>query len=63
MNNRYKFTDELIRAYRVLPADQASMQNHIDIKAWQRERRITYEETKWLHRLNFQLYRTNRNAE
>lgn len=56
----YDFGDELVRAYKVLDADQAEMQNHRDIKCWKADGLISPEEEKELHILNFKLSRTYR---
>lgn len=58
--NVFDFGDELARAYRVLDADRAEMQNHIDIKAWLAQGLVSVEEAKELHILNFKLARTYR---
>ena len=62
MKDVYDFGDELVRAYRVLDADRAEMQNHVDIKEWVRQGYITTEEAKELHILNFKLARTYRKS-
>lgn len=56
----YDFGDELARAYRVLDPDQAEMQNHRDIKEWQKQGIITQEGANELHILNFKLARAYR---
>lgn len=60
MKDFFDFGDELVRAYRVLDADQAQMQNHRDIKQWRKDGYINDEEEKELHILNFRLCRTYR---
>ena len=59
-SNFFDFGDELARAYRVLSAEQAEMQNHRDIREWQKQGLITSEEAKELNVLNFKLARTYR---
>lgn len=56
----FDFGDELARPYRVLSSEQAEMQNHRDIKEWQKQGLITAEEAKELNILNFKLARTYR---
>ena len=60
MKDFFEFGDELARTYRVLDAEQAEIQNHVDIKEWQKQGLITTAEANELHILNFKLARTHR---
>lgn len=60
-NEQFDFVGEIERAYIVL-GEQAEMQNHRDIKEWQKQGLITFEEAKELHISNFKFAREYRNV-
>ncbi len=57
------YIKELERAYRVLGPDKGEMQNHSDIKSWEKCGYVTGEEAEELHFLNFKMSIKFRTAE
>lgn len=56
-----EYENEIERTYRVRPAEQAAIQNLINIHAWEVGNRISHKEAQILRIENKRLYNENRN--